>query len=266
MVEAVRRYGRVFQTGSQLRSAEEFRRACELVQSGRIGTIQKVRVQVWGTSKPCHLPAEAVPPGLDWNQWIGPAPWRPYNRGLHPSRWRGFREFSGGDMTDLGAHSLDIVQWGLGTDHSGPVEVLPPEPAKNKNHVTFRYSSGVTVECGAVEVGDVQFIGADGTITVERRSLRAEPEDILKEPLTPRDVQLYRSPEHRADWIRCVEMRTRPICDVEIGHRSATLCHLANLAIWSRRAVRWDPEKEAIVGDAQLARWLDRPQRAPFHL
>ena len=262
MVEAARRYARVFQTGSQQRSSSEFRRACELVRSGRIGKVETVLVNVWGSSRPCHLPAEPVPAGLDWDRWIGPAPWRPYNSRLHPFHWRAFREFSGGTMTDWGAHHLDIAQWGLGMDHSGPIEVLPPE--KGKEHVTYRYASGITVRCGSVGVNGVQFAGSGGRITVNRGYFHAEPEEVAADTSTPADVRLYRSPGHHEDWERCIVSRRRPICDVEIGCRSVTVCHLGNIAIWLDRAIRWDPEREEVVGDEQASRWLSRPMRAPY--
>ena len=264
MVRAARRYGRVFQTGSQQRSSGEFRQACELVRSGRIGKLRTVRVSVWGTSRPCHLPPQKVPAGLDWNLWMGPAPWRPFNSHLHPFNWRAFREFSGGTMTDWGAHHLDIVQWGLGMDGDGPVEIHPP--GDGKQYVTYRYASGVPVECGAVGVNGVQFVGGEGKITVNRGYFKAEPEELAREPLTPGDVRLYRSPGHHEDWRRCIFTRRRPICDVEIGCRSVTVCHLGNIAIWTGRSLRWDPSSEEFVGDEQASRWLDRPMRAPYSL
>jgi len=186
MANAARRYERVFQTGSQQRSSDEFRRACELVRSGRIGKIKEVLVSVWGTSKPCALPAEETPAGMDWDRWIGPAPWRPFNKGLHPFNWRNYREYSGGMMTDWGAHHLDIAQWGLGMDHSGPVEVLPPG-GQGQEFVTYRYESGVTVKCGQVNVNGVQFVGESGKITVNRgyfHSTRRRPQRSLSAPAT----------------------------------------------------------------------------------
>jgi len=265
MVEAARAHGVVFQTGSQQRSSDEFRRACELVRSGRIGKLQEVWVNVWGTSRPCYLPAEPTPPGLDWDRWIGPAPWRPFNKNLHPFRWRAFRDFSGGMMTDWGAHHLDIAQWGIGADGSGPVEVLPPGPER-PDRVTIRYANGVLVHCGQVGVNGVQFAGPLGKVTVNRGFFQAEPEEIGREPLRPGEVSLPRSSGHHADWQRCILSRERPICDVEIGHRSVTVCHLANISIWLGRALRWDPSREQFVGDAEANRWLDRPLRASYRL
>ncbi|MBI4586463.1 MAG: Gfo/Idh/MocA family oxidoreductase [Planctomycetes bacterium] len=264
MVEAARRYARVFQTGSQQRSSGEFRQACELVRSGRIGKVERVLVGVWGTSSPCHLPAEDPPTGLDWNRWIGPAPWRPYHHEIHPFRWRAFRDYSGGMMTDWGAHHLDIAQWGLGMDGGGPIEVLPPEG--DRQYVTIKYASGVPVRCGQLDANGVRFEGAEGKITVNRGYFKAEPEEIAREPLGPGDALLYRSPGHHEDWQQAMVTRHRPICDVEIGHRSVTVCHLSNLAIWLNRPIRWSPEKEEIINDEEASRWLDRPMRAPFQI
>jgi predicted dehydrogenase len=264
MVTAARRYGRVFQTGSQQRSSGEFLKACELVRNGRLGKVHTVLVNVWGTSRPCYLPAEEPPPGMDWDRWIGPAPWRPFAKALHPFNWRDFRDFSGGMMTDWGAHHLDIAQWGLGMDHTGPVEIEPPQGGEQ--YVTYRYESGAIVKCGQTGVNGVQFIGPRGKITVNRGYFHAEPEEAGEEPLGAGAVRLYHSPGHHEDWRRCLWTRERPITDVEIGARSVTVCHLGNIAIWLGRKIRWDPVKEQIVDDAEAHRWTDRPLRAPYHL
>jgi predicted dehydrogenase len=261
MVDAARRYGSVFQTGSQQRSQSNFREACELVRSGRLGKIESIRVSVWGPSQPCNLPAEPVPPGLDWNQWLGPAPWRPFHHHIHPANWRRWREYSGGQTTDWGAHHLDIVQWALGMDDSGPVKILPP--GKGKQYITYEYASGVTVQCGSLGDNDIEFVGTDGTIKIKRGSFKAEPAELAHKPLGSGDVQLYRSPGQTEDWQRCLSTRKKPNCDVEIGHRSAVVCHLGNIAVWTGRALSWNPVEEKIIGDEQASRWLDRPQRAP---
>ena len=264
MVNAARRTARVFQTGSQQRSSGEFLKACELVRNGRIGKIEKVLVDVWGTSGPCHMPAEETPAGLDWERWIGPAPYRPFNKGLHPFQWRAFRDYSGGMMTDWGAHHLDIAQWGLGMDGTGPVEILPPE--KGKEQVTYRYANDVVVHCGQAGVNGVQFVGSEGKITVNRGFFRSEPEEIGREPLGSGALRLHHSPGHHEDWRECIRSRKLPGCDVEIGARSVTVCHLGNIAIWLGRTIRWDPAKEEIVGDPEASRWLDRPLRAPYRI
>ncbi len=267
IVNAVRRYGRVFQTGSQQRSKDNFRRACELVRSGRIGEVRTVHVSVGGPSREQYLPPQPVPPGLDWDFWLGPAPWRPYNEKLHPFKWRGHRDYSGGAMTDWGAHHFDIAQWGLGMDESGPVEVHPPDGKQHKL-LTYMYASGVRMfhvpKKGTVN--GVLFTGTEGKIEVNRSYFRTWPDKLRTAPLGPNDVHLYNSPNHREDWLECIRSRKKPICDVETGCRSITVCHLGNLAYWLKRPIRWDPAKEQIIGDDEATRWLDRPKRAPWRL
>ena len=263
MVAAARRYGTVFQTGSQQRSASNFRFACELVQSGRIGKIQTVHVGIGGPPGDEHLPAEPVPEGLDWDMWLGPAPERPFNSSLHPFHWRWQRDFSGGNMTDWGAHHFDIAQWGLGMDNNGPVEIHPPD-GKEYDTLTFKYANGVTMFHGGAH--GVLFTGTDGKIEVDRGYLRTWPDEIGKTPLGPGDVHLYKSPGHHADWLDCIRTRRRPICDVATGASSVTVCHLANIALWLNRSIRWDPEEQQIIGDTEASRQLDRPKRAPWRL
>jgi predicted dehydrogenase len=271
MLDAVRKYGRVFQTGSQQRSDKEFRLACELVRSGRIGKVKTVNVNVGGPSRWCDLPEEKMEPGLDWDRWLGPAPKRGYNavlspRGVHKHfpAWRDFREYSGGMMTDWGAHHFDIAQWGLDMDGSGPVEIIPPADPKATKGVRYVYANGVEVVHDGG--GGVQFIGSDGEITVNRGHLSSKPEGIVKQPLGEKDVHLFKSPGHQRDWLNCVRSRKRPLCDVEIGARSVTVCHLGNLAYWNHRKLRWDPQAWRFVDDEEANKWLDRERRDPWQL
>jgi len=265
MVKAVRRNKRVFQTGSMQRSSQEFRKACELVRNGRIGKVKTVIVGVGGPSKWCDLPEEKMEPGLDWNFWLGPAPMRPYNsvlspRGVHDffPNWRSYREYSGGGMTDWGAHHFDIAQWGLGMDDSGPVEIIPPADPNAGTGVRYLYANGVEMIHDSSK-GGVTFIGTDGKIFVDRGKFEATPESIAQEPLGENAIRLYASSNHQQDWLDCVRSRKRPICDVEIGCRSVTVCHLGNLAYWNHRRLKWDPKKEKFVGDKEANTWLDRP-------
>jgi predicted dehydrogenase len=278
MIDAVRKFNRVLQTGSQQRSDREFRTAVEYVRSGRIGKVKMVKVDVGGPSKPCDLPAEKDEPGLDWDRWLGPAPKRPYNsvlspRGVHTHfpNWRNYREYSGGMMTDWGAHHFDIAQWGLDMDNSGPVEIIPPDDPKADRGVRYLYSNGVEVV--HANSGGVLFIGSDGEILVNRGKLEArrgekkgKPEDVLGGPLTEKDVHLYKSPGHQRDWLNCVRSRKRPLCDVEIGARSVTVCHLGNLAYWHHKKLRWDPKKWEFVDGAGENKWLDRDRREGYQL
>jgi predicted dehydrogenase len=271
LIDAVRKYNRVFQTGSQQRSEGGFRLACELVRSGRIGKLQRVKVDVGDPSRWCDLPEEKMEPGLDWDRWLGPAPKRPYNsilspRGVHNNfpDWRNYREYSGGMMTDWGAHHFDIAQWGLGMDESGPVEIIPPEDPKAKRGVRYLYANGVEVIHGPS--GGVLFLGSDGAILVNRGKLLSLPEGVIKEKLGEKDVHLYKSPGHQRDWLNCVRSRKKPICDVEIGARSVTVCHLGNLAYWNHARLRWDPKAWQFVGDTGDPKWLDRERRDPWQL
>lgn len=272
MVEATRKYERVFQTGSQQRSSREFRTACELVRNGYIGTVKRVIVDVGASSKPCDLPEEKMEPGLDWDLWLGPAPMRPYNSILSPRgnhnhfpNWRNYREYSGGMMTDWGAHHFDITQWGLGMDHSGPVEIIPPQDPNATHGVRYLYANGIEVIHGSS--GGVLFVGTEGEILVNRGKLTSKPAELIKEVLGPGDARLYDSPGQQRDWLNCIKTRRKPICDVEIGARSVTVCHLGNIAYWTHKKLRWDPKRwELVNGDSEAIRWLDRERRDPWQL
>ena len=270
MVKAVRRNNRICQTGSMQRSSQEFRKACELVRNGRIGKVKTVIVGVGAPSKWCDLPEETMEPGLDWDAWLGPAAVRPYNsvlspRGVHDHfpNWRNYREYSGGAMTDWGAHHFDIAQWGLGMDDSGPVEIIPPEDPKATTGVRYLYANGVEMIHDSSR-GGATFIGSDGKIFVDRGKFQATPESLGEEALGDNAIRLYVSSNHLQDWLNCIRSRKLPICDVEIGCRSVTVCHLGNLAYWNHRRLKWDPKNEQFVGDPEANTWLDRAKRAPW--
>ncbi len=271
-IDAVRKNGVVFQTGSQQRSGGEFRRAIEYIRSGRIGKVKRVLVDVGPSSKPCDLPEEPMEPGLDWDRWLGPAPKRPYNsvlspRGVHNHypNWRLYREYSGGGMTDFGAHHFDIAQWGLDMDKSGPVEIIPPEDPKADKGVRFIYANGVEVVHAAC--GGILFEGTDGKILVNRGKLVSTPDTILKEPLTDKDFHLPKTPGHQQEFYECIRKGgdARPIADVEVGARSVTVCHLGNLAYWNRQRMKWDPQAWRFADEAQN-KWLDRERRDGYKL
>ncbi|MCC6286083.1 MAG: Gfo/Idh/MocA family oxidoreductase [Phycisphaerales bacterium] len=276
MIDAVRANDRVLQTGSQQRTeyGGKFRHAVELVRSGRIGEIVCVNVGIHAmegspTSRPCDLPAEDLEPGLDWDRWLGPAPMRPYHsilspRGVHNHypNWRLFREYSGGMITDWGAHMFDIAQWGLGMDESGPVEVHPPARPGFEWGARLVYPTGVEVT-HAGPTG-VTFMGTGGWIYVSREDLRASRDDIVNEPLPP-EATLHEETDHRENWLKCLASRRRPVCDVEIGARTAAVCHLVNLAYWHRTSLHWDPVKWAFAGGADPA-WFDAERRPGYEL
>ncbi len=268
MVNAVRRYDRVFQTGSQQRSeyGGKFRFACEMVRSGRIGELKRIHVNVGGSSRACYEPTEPVPEGVDWDRWLGPAPYRPFNSRILKG-WRSFRDYSGGGMTDWGAHHFDIAQWALDMDNSGPREIIPPD-GEEVRHLTYIYENGVEVLHGAGGGAGVVFYGSEGTIMVDRGKLQTDPANIMQKPIGPDEVHLYDTTGqgHKGNWAHCIRTRERPICDVEIGCRSVTVCHLGNIAYWLKRPLKWDPGEEKFIGDEEANRWLTRSKREPWRI
>ena len=287
MVNAVRKNQRVFQTGSMQRSSREFRVACELVRNGRIGKIERIDAMVGGPGIPCDLPVEMVEPGLDWDLWLGPAPARGYHselspRGVHKHfpNWRRYREYGGGMVTDWGAHHFDIVQWGLGMDDSGPVEILPAAGAKATHGVRFKYASGVEVT--HKDGNGVWFYGTEGRIFVNRGKFElwkggqrhspaeAKLKDALdaaeKEFLSEAKVRLYQSTDHKADFLTSIQTRQAPICDVEVGARTVSVCHLVNLAYYHGQPLKWNPKQEQFTGGTGKAEWLNVPHRGPWQV
>jgi predicted dehydrogenase len=270
MVNAVRRYGRVFQTGSMQRSDWHFRLGCELVLNGYIGELKHVTVSVGGPAQNPALPAQPVPHYLDWQMWLGPAQWRPYNEELSPHlswdgfpHWRNNSRFGGGGMTDWGAHHFDIAQWGPGMDQSGPIEIIPPD-GKDYKVLTYRYANGVTMTRDRAD--GVLFAGTKGTVETNRGRLRTNPESLKDRKIGPNEIHLYESRNHYVDWLGAIRKRSKPICDIETGCRSVSVCHLGNIAYRLQRPLRWDPERELFVGDDDANRLLSRPMRSPWHL
>jgi predicted dehydrogenase len=276
LVQAVRKYQRVFQVGTQQRSMEVDRFASEFVRNGGLGKIRKIRAINWpGPNRIPQLPGEAIPKDLDWDMWLGQAEMRPFNNQLMLG-WMGWRDYSGGNMTNMGAHGHDQIQCALGTDETGPVEFWPVTPGTN-GAVSYRYANGVQVDldleekhgpdCGAV------FIGEKGKIEINRNKFKTNPKDLIKngpseaEAAKWRDeVSLWQAKYHIANWLDCIKTRKKPVADVEIGHRSITICHLCNIAREVGRKIKWDPEKEQIIGDDEASRLLSRPRRKGYEL
>jgi predicted dehydrogenase len=272
MVNAVRKYKRVLQTGSMQRSQYNFRQAVELVLNGYIGQVKEVNVSVGEPVKQCDLPSLPVPEYLDWDMWIGPSLYRGYNPTLSPpiednswAWWRGYRGFGGGYITDWGAHMFDIVQWALGMDNSGPVAFNPPSVPAAQSGLSFSYANGVVVNHKQWGDGNaIQFIGTEGTIEVSRSFLRSTPENIVKLQLKPSDKKIYPSDNHYQDWVTAIKKRTKPVADVEIGHRTATVCNAVNIAYELQKPLKWNPKKERFDDDfANLM--ISRPYRAPWN-
>ena len=270
MVNAVRLYNRVFQTGSMQRSSYEFRLACELVRNGYIGDIQHVTVGVGGPPEDKLLEAQPVPDYLDWDMWVGPAMWRPYNNDLAPHisfdgfpNWRYHSYYGGGGMTDWGAHHFDIAQWALGMDGSGPVEIYPPD-GKDFKVLTYRYANGIPMTRD--NANGVLFEGTKGKVEVNRGYLKTWPDTLKDQKIGPEQINLYNSPNHYTDWLDAIRKRTKPICDIEIGASSVTVCHLGNIAYKLQRPLKWDPKREVFIGDEEANRLLSRSMRSPWHL
>jgi len=295
---AARRHGRVFQTGSQQRSdAWYFGRAYELVRRGAIGRVRSVALHVGGTPVGDWKRPRTPPPTLDWNAWLGPAPWADYtpDRCHYSFRWYG--DYSGGTLTDHGAHQCDIAQWILGTDASGPTAVSgtgtfrtdQPHDVPLAFDVVFTYGlhGDATVRLTsdrAPRGGQVEIEGTDGWIAVSRRRITVSDPGLLDAPAAaggPGDAgddTLYRERlttsyrRHHDDWLDAIERHreggpaggTR--CDAETGHRAATLCHLATIAIRLGRPLRWDPVVEEFLDDAPANRLLARPMRGDWGL
>jgi predicted dehydrogenase len=266
MVTAARRYGCVVQAGTMQRSSPAYRRACELVRSGRIGRLLSVQVSPhgYGTSRLHYGRPLPAPEWLDWDMWLGPAPWRPYQEGLHPMGYRKDRDFSGGRMTDYGHHDYDIAQWGIGAEASGPVEIVPPRTRDER--LTWRYANGVRITNGGARLGWVTFTGTDGRVGCGRWFVRTDPPELAREPLRPDDVHLHASDDHIGDFLACVRTRARPVADVAASHRSVSICHLGNIALRLNRPLKWNPDQERFVGDAEADRLLSRPMREPWRL
>lgn len=291
MVDAVRRYGRVFQTGLQQRSAREFRLACNLVRDGALGKIHDVYVHFPGTSREVDLPAEPVPEGLDWDLWLGPAPWRPYNSRFHtygkPPRvvpWHFCRDFGGGNLTSNAVHAFDVVQWALGADDSGPVEVIPPETG-DVAELTYRYANGARlrvvhgkldprrhdIPTGWDPVTSIQafgalYVGEQGWIHVGRRGfLTSHPKEIVANYPARYDHAVAVN-DHHQDWLNAIRTRRRPAADVSIGCHSTIVSHLGCIAHWTGRAQKWSPDQEEFVDDDEANRLRRRAMREPLRV
>jgi predicted dehydrogenase len=269
MRDAVRRYGRVFQAGAQQRSeyGGKFRMACELVRSGRIGKLKTVYSHIEGGGPVWQRwsgPGQPVPEGYDWDLFLGPAPWSPY-RGM------GNAHLFGNGPINWGQHHFDIVQWGIGADDTGPVEV-------SKERVV--YANGVEVICGPYPdpsiglgpnvkfpgEGGCVFVGTEGKIAVDRQVLLANPVEILRQPLRPGDVHLPNPGGHSTNFLHCVRTRQKTICNEESTHRAASLMLLPELARQAGRKLKWDPAKEEFVNDEEANRLLSLPYRPPWKL
>jgi predicted dehydrogenase len=279
LVDAVRRHQRVFQVGTQQRSMAINRLGCALVRSGRLGKVKEVRAFNYPAAEPAPakpFPAESVPPGLDWDTWLNQAAFRPYN-----PQWMGWmrwRDFAGGEMTNWGAHGVDQVQWALGMDDTGPIEIWPITDGPN-GQVGMRYANGVELKfiLDRGPMGGAVFTCENGKLEINRNKVTSNPPEIAAELLKQVDVAeeerkwsdelaLWQARWHMQNWLDCIRSRELPVADVEIGHRSITVCHLANIARQWGRPLKWNPVEEQFAGDENADALVDRPRRKGYEL
>jgi predicted dehydrogenase len=277
----VNRYGRVFQFGTQERSSRNSRFACEMVRSGRIGKIHKIIVASRYSVPSENYPSVPVPDWLDYDLWLGSAPWAPYtaNR-VNNSHWFHISDYALGFIAGCGIHTIDIATWGNGTDLTGPIEVegigeFPPDGLCNCAtgwDVNLKFANGITMNFtdGERNPLGVKFEGTDGWVFVKEEHLGgkpdANPKSLLEKPIGPNEMHLPVSNHHQQNFLDCVKTRARTVAPVEVAVRSDTLCQLSDIAMRLGRKLRWDPDNEKFINDAQANRMLRRPMRNPWRL
>ncbi len=279
--DAVKKYGSVWQTGSQQRSYNWFRLACELVRNGRIGKVKRVEVGLPGghadfAGTRGQETIEEPPAELDYDFWLGPAPYQPYCVARVHKNWRWHFDYGGGQLMDWIGHHGDIAQWGIGMERSGPIEFdgrgeFPTQGLWNtavKYEIRAKYANGIDLILADVSKcwGGAKWIGEDGWIHVNRSALNAEPKSILDEKIGPDEIHLYQSSGHHSNFIECVLSRNETVAPAEIGHRSATLGELGNITMQLERKIKWDPKTETIIGDSEATELLSRSYRSPWRL
>ena len=293
MIKAVRKHKCVFQTGSQFRSNPAFRFGCELVRNGRIGELKTIRTYIAFNNKKGPGPGwkpTPVPEGFDYEMWLGPAPKVPYHKDRCIYKFRFNLDYSGGQITNFGAHSNDIAQLGNGTSLTGPVEVegldakWPPEGSlfntALESKFRARFANGVELICESTppEFG-TRFEGTEGWVQLGFKGLQTHPESLKDSKIGPDEIHLPKSnlarkenvpgpyyADHIRNFLDCVKTRQDPIEPVEIGHRTASLCHLGNISIKLMRKLQWDPDKEQFAGDDEANAMISRPIRAPWQV
>jgi predicted dehydrogenase len=291
LVDAVRKTGRVLQVGSQQRSDNTFRLVCELVRNGRLGKLQRVRTWLPEGLHGGPFATQAVPKELNWDVWQGQTAVHDYVPERCHVKFRYWYDYSGGTMTDWGAHHNDIALWGLGKERSGPVSIegqalSEPVPggftAASRYRVMYLYDNGVEHICSSTSANGwagsvigkpkegekyhgVQFEGPEGWIYVSRGdTLEASDKALIDTPLPTGATRLYASDDHMANFFDCVKTRKAPVADVEIGHRSVSACHLGVISMRLGRKLAWDPEVQRFKDDADANAMLVREMRKPY--
>ncbi|MGI8905967.1 MAG: Gfo/Idh/MocA family protein [Candidatus Sumerlaeaceae bacterium] len=279
MCDAVKRYGRVWQTGSWQRSVGNFHRACELVRNGRLGKVTHVEVGLGqgysdfdGTGN--ETAPRQPPDGFDYEMWLGPAPWTPYAPAKIHKNWRWNADYGGGLLTDWVGHHVDIAHWGLGLDETGPVEVeatgVSPVGLWNTPtdyDVHCKYANGITMQVSSAVRHGTKWIGEGGKwIFVDRGKLEASSQKILDEVIGPGEIRLTKSNDHYDNFLECVRSRKQTITPCEIAHRSTSVAHIGMVGIKVGRKLRWDPATELFDNDPEAQRLLGKVYRSPWRL
>lgn len=283
IVDAVEKFGTVWQTGSQQRSSQQFRHACELVRNGYIGELQKVHVSLphgnsirEGSTTPCP-----PPPGFDYDRWLGPAPFAPYNPSRCHWNFRWIMDYSQGQCTDWAGHHIDIAQWGMDTETTAPVEiegeaVFPPAidgcfDTPESYMFECKYKNGYNLLVTdhlkhPKKTNGLTFYGSEGEIWVNRGTIETTPKTLMQQKIGANDIHLYKSNDHRKNFLDCVKTRQEPIAPARIAHRSIMVAHLGVVSWKLGRKLNYDPDTERFVNDTEANRKLSRPMRAPYHI
>ncbi len=277
LAEVVKRYNRVFQWSTEDRAVDVYHRMCELVRNGRIGKVHTIKVELpAGPNTPGNPEPMPVPKGFDYDMWLGPAPWAPYTKDRCHWNFRWITDYSGGMLTDWGAHLLDGAQWGNNTEHTGPVTVEGKgvfwteglyDTAK-EFHLEYAYADGVRL---IVDSGtpSLRFEGSEGWIGNRgwRAPLQASSPSILNSTIGPEETHLYTCPGgEQRNFLDCVKSRQACYFPPEIGQRCFTIAHMGNIAMTLGKKLKWDPEAERFVGNDEANRMLARTARSPWHL
>ena len=277
---AIQTYSRVFQHGTQQRSFGHCRLGCELVRNGRIGRLREIHVGARYGANGAWRPPSPVPDDLDYDTWVGPAPWRPYTGLPRSNSWWFVHDYSLGYMTTCGAHPMDIAQWAFDTHLAGPWEIegtgtigTGEYDGLAKWKADIRFADGVRMvfqnsdqHGWGVHADYTRFIGTEGWIHVTYGALRTDPPSLATAELGPNDVRLVASRNHAANFIEAVKTRAKCVAHVDDAFRSDVICHLSDIAIRTGRKITWDPVEERIVGDPDASRWLARAMRQPWQL
>jgi len=275
MVAAENRYGRILQVGSMQRSDPAMRQAVDIVRNGWIGEITEIHIDLRGDFAPVSLlPEEPVPADIDYDRWLGPAPWRPYNNlrvlGNYGGGWRIFWDYGSRKNGDWGAHHFDIVQWALDMDGNGPV-LFVPKGFEGSPYQYHQYANGLKVTAslkggGPANGAMIRFVGKNGEVKVSRGEIETTPAGLASKIPSSSEFRAYRSNDHRQNWLDSIISRRPPICPATVGASTFDICGLAGIAERLNRPIHWNPEKREITGDPEASRFADYTRRAGYQL